>query len=242
MPHLHRFYITPETPSEAAMTLPPEEAHHALRVARVREGEAVALIDGRGRELRGAVCETTRRGVTVAVEEERFHEAPAVQLTLLQAWLARDKTLDGVVRRGTELGAATFCFFQAARSGQPPRIPERWRRIALETCKQCGRFWMPEFETAPGLAQALAAASKPLLAATMDRPAAPLRHVLAARPNAVSVAIGPEGDFTPEELDMLDQHGAAPITLGPATFRSEAAAPLAAALILYELGQLGPLP
>ena len=56
----------------------------------------------------------------------------------------------------------------------------------------------------------------------------------------MSLLVGPEGDFTPEELQQADARGVVPVSLGTATYRSEVAATLAAALVLYELGELGP--
>jgi 16S rRNA (uracil1498-N3)-methyltransferase len=129
-------------------------------------------------------------------------------------------------------------FFPAERSEHPPRISEKWRRWAIESCKQCGRLWLPEFSLAPGLEAALAGTWSALLIATADEAPVPLRS--AVQGDCVALIVGPEGDFTPAERSLALACQAHPISLGAATFRAEVAATLAAALIRYEFGALGP--
>jgi 16S rRNA (uracil1498-N3)-methyltransferase len=97
---------------------------------------------------------------------------------------------------------------------------------------------LPDIATAPDLETAATGDWLTLLVATKGRDPAPLRE--AASGNALALAVGPEGDFTRDELDLLLEKGGKPISLGASTFRSEVAAALAAALIRYEMGLLGP--
>jgi 16S rRNA (uracil1498-N3)-methyltransferase len=240
MSHLHRFYISPETEDGAQeVMLPEEEAHHAARVVRVRVGERVAVMDGKGREWLGRVAQVDRRDVAVEVESLRREEAPRPRLTLLQSWLKRDKHIEEIVWRGTELGVWDFVFFRAAHSEKAVSYDPKWERIALEACKQCGRLWLPAFSVAPNLEEALAQ-NDPLclLLASADTVPRPLRKAIEGE--RVGLIVGPEGDFTAEELALAQERGARPISLGDATFRAEVAAFVGATLVLYELGALGP--
>ncbi len=239
MGHIHRFYISPDTPTGSEVALSSEEAHHALRVARVRPGDDIALFDGTGRIVEGAVARAERGAVVVDVHEERRAAPAPYRLTLIQAWLNRTKPIEEVIRRGTELGVTSFCFFRAERSDRAPKAAEKWPRLAIEVCKQCGRAFLPEFATAPSLEAALDADTyDAVLIATADLEPVPIgRAVSGAR---VALMIGPEGDFSEAELTCAQRFGAKPIALGAATLRSEAAAAAAATLVLYELGGLGP--
>jgi 16S rRNA (uracil1498-N3)-methyltransferase len=239
MTHLHRFYVPPETVGDSEIALPVDEAHHALHVVRVRVGDPVGLFDGCGCEVRGVVVRTTRHEVYVAPEETRRHAAPRTRLFLLQAYLNRERSVEDLIRRGTELGVTAFRFFSGEHSERAPRLNDKWRRTAIETCKQCGRAWLPEFEAVADLRAALDGPFDALLVATSEAPPVPLRQALDRKPNAVGLLVGPEGGFSTGELDLARKHGAVPVSLGPATYRSETAASLAAALILYELGELG---
>ncbi|HNR33374.1 MAG TPA: RsmE family RNA methyltransferase [Candidatus Hydrogenedentes bacterium] len=239
MPHLHRFYVPADTPGAGEVALPPEEARHALKVLRLRVGDRVALLDGQGRELVGAVARMDRRDVVVAVEEERRAPRPAPAVTLAQAWLHQDKAVELLVRIGTELGVDRFLFFRADRSERAPRVNPKWDRIGVEACKQCGRLWLPEFVVAPSLAEVLRDASGDLIVAAIEGPPVPLARALSGA--EVTLLIGPEGDFTPEEIRAALERGARPISLGTTTFRAETAAIVAATLVQHHLGRLGPL-
>lgn len=238
MPHIHRFYVEPDAVEGDAATLTGPEAHHALHVVRVQHGDPVILFDGLGREIRGRVLGTTRQDVAIEVTKERNIQPELRSLALLQASLHRDKSIEDLIRRCTEIGVGHFVFFPAERSERPPSVSEKWRRWAIESCKQCGRLWLPEFSLAPDFETALKSAWSALLLATADASPVPLRN--AVKGDTIALAVGPEGDFTPEELALAAAHQAHPISLGPVTFRSEVAATIASALIRYELGCLGP--
>jgi len=238
MPHLHRFHIAPDTPGGGEIALPPEEAHHAIKVVRLREGDLVSLFDGQGREWTGAVARLGRREVVISIREERREPRPGPRLTLAQAWLHQEKALELLVRTGTELGVDRFLFFRAARSERPPRLNPKWMRLAVESCKQCGRLWLPEFAVAETLAGVLRDARGDLLVAAVDAEPVPLAQALSG--GDTTLLIGPEGDFTPEEVRAALGAGARPISLGATTFRSEIAAIVATALVQHHLGRLGP--
>jgi len=238
MPHVHRFYVPQESVSAAEIALPLEESHHALHVVRVQQGERVVLFDGEGTELDGEVSRATRREVFVAVRKTRRIPEPATGLTLLQAWLHQERSIEYLIRRCTELGVTRFRFFRGGHSERAPRLTPKLTRVAIEACKQCGRAWLPSFEVAPDLRAAIEGIEGGLLILTQHLDPVPLRQAVQAR--EATVIIGPEGDFTPEELGAAERRGAVPISLGGATYRAEVAATLAATLILYELGEVGP--
>ena len=239
MAHLHRFFIEPgENRGQAEILLPPEETHHALHVARVQRGEAVALFDGLGHVWQGRVTRIGKRDVAVALDEEQFAPRPSRTITVAQAWLLREKSIEFMVLHGTELGVGRFCFFHSAHSERPGKINPKWRRLAVEACKQCGRLWLPEFHVAENLDEVLDSASGAVLIATKDRPPSPLAAAIGEQD--VTLVVGPEGDFTDAELDAALQRGARAVSLGETTFRSEMATVVLAAIAGFVCGQLGP--
>ena len=242
MAHLHRFFIEPaSSPAVGAqLSLSAEEAHHALRVVRVREGDTIGLFDGYGHAFTAVIKECTRRDVHAEITETHYVEAPAAPLTVAQAWLHRDKAVEHLIQQGVVLGIDTFCFFRAQHSERAPKLSPKWRRLAIEACKQCGRVRLPEFHVCASTEEMLTRTPGAHLVATMDAPPVPLHD--AVPQTALTVILGPEGDFSDEELTLLLQRGATPISLGQTTFRAEAAAIAATTLLQYERGQLGPLP
>ena len=238
MAHLHRFYIPPEPPFGPEIILPPEEAHHARRVLRVRPGDGVALFDGQGREILGTIEFSGKEDAMVHPESERRIPPPMPRLILAQAWLHRREAIADIVRHATELGASRVIFFRAARSEQAPKPSPKFERIAIEACKQCGRLWLPKIGFAADLAAILSETPGDRRIALLEDPPSPI----GARSNEddLTLIIGPEGDFSPEEHAWALDAGARPFSLGSATYRSETAAFLALALAQYEAGRLGP--
>ncbi len=219
--------------------MPPAEAHHALHVARLSPGDSVLLFDGCGREMEGEVKRTTRHDVVVGVQRVRKVEEPQRKLTVAQAWLHREKSVEALIQHGTELGVSRFVFFRGGHSERGPKFSDKWQRTAIETCKQCGRLWLPTFEIADKLDEVLETAEGSVIIATKDAPPVPIAQATGS--GDVSLVVGPEGDFTDAELRLALKSGARAISLGGVTYRAEVAAGLAAALILYELGELGPI-
>lgn len=238
MPHLHRFFHPADPPLSGEATLSRDESHHALRVLRVRPGQAVELFNGRGYAWAGTVAERGRNEVRVAIDAEHFTPRPAPPVTLAQAWLHRDKLHDDLVRQATVLGAAECCFFRAEHSEKTPRVSEKWDRLAIEACKQCGRRWLPVVTVADSLAAVLDTTGDGVcVLASMDRAHIPLSSLERDRP--VTFIVGPEGDFSGPEYTRAHEAGALPLSLGAYTLRSETAALTGLTLIQYHLGHLG---
>ncbi len=238
MPHMHRFHITQPAETGAIATLQGPEAHHALNAVRVRPGDRIHLFDGRGWQGEASVTRASRHHVDAEVLDVHRAPPPRYQLALLQACLNRGAPTEDLIRRCTEIGVTQFVFYQGQHSDRAPKHQDKWERWAIESCKQCGRLWLPEFSVAPTLTDALHGLPQPLVVATMAMKARPLREVVDA--SSATLAVGPEGGFHPEELTLLTRHGGHPTSLGVHTLRSEIAAMVASALLLYEMGELGP--
>lgn len=239
MAHLHRFYLPGPLAPDSEYSLSGEEAHHALHVVRLRPGDTVALINGRGSGALGSVTSATRHDVHITTTTVDTTPPPAHRLTLLPAALHSPKATEFLVRHGAELGVHRFHFFRARHSERPLGSIDKLERVAIEAMKQSGRRWLPEFETADSLEDALTEPPGPLAFLAMDTPPTPWSA--AASADTLTLAIGPEGDFAPEETALLLQRGALPLSLGPYTYRSEVATTLAAALIQHHWSQLGPV-
>lgn len=238
MPHLHRFYHPQGVSTTGPVLLAPEEAHHALRVLRVRTGDIVELFDGQGHAWTAVADTLSRSEVTLEITEESFTPREAPGIALAQAWLHRDKVIDELIRDVTVLGVAAITFFRAAHSEKAPKLSPKWQRIAIEACKQCGRRWLPEIVIQGTLAEVLGQhAGARLAVAAMEGPHESLETLDTSRP--VLFVVGPEGDFSPGELELLRERGALPLSLGRYTLRSEAAANVGVTLLQYRLGGLG---
>ena len=220
------------------MALPEEEAHHAISVVRLRDGERVALFDGKGTEAIGVLARRGKREAVVTIETVRREPQADIPVVLAPAWLHRDKPLEEIVRRGTELGVTSFAFWRAERSQRPACHPDKWQRLAVESCKQSGRLFLPEFLFHDDLSAVLDNAPGCVLAADIE--ASPqCVHFPPETRDGCLLLIGPEGDFTEEERGLLTSRHTVFVSLGPQVLRTEAAAVALATVALSALGRLG---
>ena len=246
---MHRFHLPPDQCRENVLTLSAREAHHALHVLRLRERERVVVLDGAGTEL---LCEVQNAGaqeVTLRVRQRQAIVRPACPVTLLQA-VPKGKTMDLIVQKATELGAHRIVPILSERvvtqlDGETgARRAEKWQGAAVEAIKQCGSAWLPVVE-APVTPRAFLARGEPfelVLIASLQPEASHPRQCFDAfgaekgrPPRTVAVWVGPEGDFTPAEVNLARAGGALPITLGPLVLRSDTAAVYCLSVINYEL-------
>jgi 16S rRNA (uracil1498-N3)-methyltransferase len=153
-----------------------------------------------------------------------------------------------VLQKATELGVDRLELALCARSVSQPegeRKLERWREIVRQAARQCGRQHLPELASPAPLGVALRRAAHVearLVAHPEGEPLAAIEEQLAATSREVAVAVGPEGGFTPAELDDARACGFSPVALGPCILRTETAALTALALVAYLTGRLGAPP
>jgi 16S rRNA (uracil1498-N3)-methyltransferase len=245
---MHRFYVPPAAIARGEATIQGEAARQIARVLRLQPGNTVCLFDGSGDEYVVRLTSLVRDEARAEVVERRPGTAePAAQVTLYLALLNKADKLEWAFQKCTEVGAAAFVPLLTARAvAGPPALVryERWSRIIQEAAEQSGRTILPSLAPAVPLAQAIVAASafSFALIPTLDATVALARALepLTGQPNPnLSIFIGPEGGFTPDEIAGATAAGIVPVTLGPRTLRAETAATVALALALHALGEMG---
>lgn len=238
---ISRFYCPIPLQSGRTVTLPPEAAHHALRVLRLRSGDELVLFDGLGGEYPGHMVEATRT-VRVALHDRRDIEREApLAMTLVQALPAGDK-MDWVVQKAVELGAGAIQPVQAKRSvvrlagERADKRVAHWQQVAIAACEQSGRNRLPEIGAIVDLPHYLATARSENETLLLLSPHEGMRLSTLPRPPAgVTLLIGPEGGFDEGEESAALSVGFRPLSLGPRVLRSETAglAAMAAVLALW---------
>lgn len=211
-------------------TLPREAASYVVRVHRLREGDRFVVFDPElGIEADATLESIGRHAAEVRIDAPRPAALRAERrVTWIQAIGKGDK-MDAVVRDATELGATRIIPAISARSVARPgeEKSQRWRRIAVEAARQCGRGDAPRVDAPMSLAAALSAARATdgvTLGMCLDPHAeTPLGARLAAlAPDVEAVfVVGPEGGFAPEELGVCAALGFERVRLGALTLRTE---------------------
>ena len=244
----HRFYIPADEWDTQDLTLSGEEAHHCFDVMRGKAGDRIITFNGEGVEAEAEIVSANKRNATLKTLETTESPRPAAAITLGQA-IPKGKNMDLIIQKATELGVSRIVPLLSARTVVQlnPRDLEKkrqkWQRVAIEACKQCGQNWLPTVETPIPADTFIRETSGDLkLIAAITPEAKSLKAITAGRraddsprPETASLLIGPEGDFTPAEMALAMDEGFAPLSLGPIILRSETAAIYALSIVGYEL-------
>ena len=234
-----RFYLPPN----AWLTEPAlsgDEARHLAQVLRMKHGDSVIVFDGHGRRASAEILSISRDRVPLKLGEILPSRPPQPAITLAQA-IPKGKNMDLIVQKSVELGIAAIQPLVTRHTVVQPGDgkSEKWRRNALEACKQCGQDTLPEI--AEPLAfdrwiSSQAAAPGLKLIASLAPGARPLRTVLRENPatTAATMLIGPEGDFSAEETTAALAAGFLPISLGSIVLRVETATLFCLSALRYE--------
>lgn len=237
---MSRFFVSKEFVKTNSIYITGLEAHHILDVMRLKVSDEVVVFDGTGREYTGIVKAADRKSLEVRIKSVR--ESPAGRsflLTLIQAIPKKDK-MDYIVEKATELGVSRIIPVTTERTipewndAKRAVIVERWRKIAREAAKQCGRSDIPEISPiAPFEELAVSDHDLKLIAALSDK-AIKLKDALKNGGGNTTVAIGPEGDFTPKEAEDALRAGFKIVSLGPRVLKSDTAGLAVLSMINYE--------
>lgn len=250
---MHHFFLPPELFKQERINFPPPQARQIRQVLRLAAGERVLALDDLGWAYELELVEIKPTGVEARmVQKLPASGEPRTHLTMLLCLSQREK-FEWMLQKCTEVGVSTFVPVISARSlvratDVVEKKMERWRSILREAAEQCGRGRIPGLHAPCYLADAL---SKK----TPATPTSPLRLVLWEGERGTSLGdalipitnhpqpslqllVGPEGGFSPEEITLAGSAGYQPVSLGKRILRMETAALVAAAIVLYQCGDV----
>ncbi len=246
---MRRFFVEGISKDSVAAEVTGDEFTHLKKVLRLSLGDTVELFNGEGLALSGTIAsiDRTSAGIKITGATEGKKES-LLRVALLQGMLKGEKP-ELVVQKATELGVHEVVFYSTART-VPELSPDktgarlkRWRKVAVEAAKQCGRAVVPALslttfasalEGRPGLKVMLWEGHGP------GEAKSGLREAL-KRPEAkdgITVLIGPEGGFSDDEVVAAKKAGFITAGLGPRVLRAETAAIAAVTAVQYERGDM----
>lgn len=205
------------------------DAAHISRVLRMKPGERLVVCDSDGVEYDAVLLSVGEECVLSALREKVSINEPPYRAVVYQA-LAKGDKFETVIQKGTELGAVAFvpvttrrCVARLEAKDVEKKV-ERWRRIAEEAAKQCGRAVLPEVRRPLSLREALESAEGAKLFCYEGAGTVPLPEALASvEISTVSIFIGPEGGFSEEETALAENSNATLCGLGRRILRTETA-------------------
>ncbi|HIS75294.1 MAG TPA: 16S rRNA (uracil(1498)-N(3))-methyltransferase [Candidatus Merdivicinus excrementipullorum] len=235
-----RFFVPPISGDRALIS--GEDAAHITKSLRLRPDEEITLCDGSGMDYAGRVL-----AVGDPVEVEILSRSPSIaepkcRLILFQALPKGDK-MEFIIQKSVELGAAEIIPVLTSRCVSRPDAKsmakklERYRKIAAEAAKQCGRGIIPQVGELMTLEQAAKALPEKSLV-FYEGGGKRLSELVAPEDESWGVFVGSEGGFSPEEIALLESRGVCPATLGPRILRCETAPLCGLSVMLNLLGEM----
>ena len=243
---MSRFFVPQECIRGDIALITGREAHHILKVMRLKKGDHIEVFDGSGRRYKGKILDTYAKKLKLKIKSvQQQRQNSNLQLALGQA-LPKKNKMDYIVEKATELGVDVIIPLQTARTivkldkTKQLTRQKRWQMIAQEAAKQSGRTTVPDVKKLSTWPDVLSLNDFDLkLLPCLNEKAQQIKDILRAqnKTKRIILFIGPEGGFTPSEIEKAIDAGCTAVSLGANVLKSDTATVSALAMVNYELRQ-----
>jgi len=222
------FYTKPEHVSHSRLLLEGQEARHAVKVLRHREGDTIHVTNGKGTRYEGKIDSISKSQVSVSIEGQEYQPAPEPQIILAVGLIKKRDRLEFAVEKAAELGAARIIVFTGERSEKTGVRMDRLEMTALSAMKQSLRLWLPGVFHFQSLGEVMEMNQTNRIGVAdesmREESGTNTVRVLQKFHNGSStIIIGPEGGFSESERELMDAEQVFPFSLGPYRLRTETA-------------------
>lgn len=243
---MQKFFVDRENINDSKVIITGDDIKHITKVLRKGIGDVLTVSDGHGMEYEVKIAQMDKGKIHADIIQKIQSQMQTLEITLYQALPKSDK-MDTIIQKCTELGIAKIVPYISEYTvvtiddKKFDKKLERWRKIALEACKQCGRPIMPEIAQIHGFDNLLNEInSYDLSILAYEKENSSIKKLLSQSSSSkkIAVIVGPEGGFSSEEVRKITNHGAKSVGLGPRILRTETAGMAILCIIMYELGDM----
>ncbi len=242
---MYRFFAGNESFSEKSVVLAGTDASHICTVLRLRVGDKIQVLDGKGSLYVVQLADVKSKSVKgKIISSEKVNTESPLKIHLGQS-LIKGNTFDVVLRKSVELGVETITPLMTERTvvkSDGDKKIARWQKIAEESCKQCGRSSIPKVSEniikLDVFCKQRSEADLKLMFWELESENGLKDINPEKKPRSVSVLIGPEGGFTLEEVETARSHGFQTVGLGPRILRAETAPLVVLSLLQSKWGDI----
>ncbi|UCD72229.1 MAG: 16S rRNA (uracil(1498)-N(3))-methyltransferase [Syntrophobacterales bacterium] len=246
---MSRFYVEAPHRMGDEIEISGAEAKHIQTVLRLREGDEIVLFDGKGMEYWGTIESQRLHRITVKIRKTGSPRRESPIEVILGQGILKGNKMDYVLQKTTEMGVSAIFPFVSSRTipklgGEGgERRWNRWKRIVLESAKQCGRTVPPRVEGIHNLGSILEWPFRGFVKLILWEKEARSLKERVREIDKISgkflFLVGPEGGFCEEEISVAEGKGFIPVGLGPRILRSETAGVAMLSILQYEFGDWG---
>ena len=242
-----KYFTLPENISGDTIQLDEETSLHLSRVLRCVVGERITVGDGSDTDYECEITEITKKCVTAKILDKHLNlNEPAVKITLYQGLPKGDKA-ELIIQKCVEIGVCEIIPVKTCRSvvnwdKKADKKLERWNKIAKSAAEQCGRGRIPAVGDIMTFERAVEDSKKcdgRLIPYENEQKNGLKQFCDGFKGKSIAVFIGPEGGFSPEEIELARESGIMPVTLGRRILRTETAGLVTAVILLHRLEDEG---
>ena len=217
--------------SDHIITLQEETSKHVVQVLRMKQGQQLQLTDGVGNLLTAEIIDDHKKKCTVNVIEKTFILKKERQVSIAISLLKNNTRLEWFLEKATEIGVTEIIPLLCSRTEKQHFRFDRMKQILISAMMQSKQVWLPKLHQPTEFKNICSASSYTtrLIAHCEENEKVPLRDF--KQSPSIQILIGPEGDFTKEEIGVAIEHGYAPVSLGNTRLRTETAGMVAATLL-----------
>jgi len=231
--NLPYFYIPQYDGRQDKIVLEEDTSRHVVQVLRMKVGEELNLTDGKGTVLIGAITEDHKKHCIVEVKEKKSVEQNARKVSIAISLLKNTNRFEWFLEKATEIGVSEIIPLLCERTEKEKFRQDRLQGILISAMLQSQQCWLPVLQEPAGFSNVVkeSTAVQKFIAHCEGGAKQQLSGQLINQP--VRILIGPEGDFTKEEIELAIKQGFIPVSLGETRLRTETAGMVAAALLCH---------
>lgn len=232
------FFYIDESPNAGTIVLKEDTSKHIIQVLRMQNGEALQLTDGKGNLFLAEITDNNRKRCAVSIKQTINHQRPTVNVTIAISLLKNTSRFEWFLEKATEIGVNGIIPLVCERTEKTAFKHERLNNILISAMLQSQQTYLPVLQEPLKFQQFITKqfdnTSKFIAHCEDENNKAPLINKLINRPASKLILIGPEGDFTKEEISQSLQNDFIAVSLGETRLRTETAG-LVAAVILKNM-------
>jgi 16S rRNA (uracil1498-N3)-methyltransferase len=233
---MHSFYDAHITADIKEYILSEDESKHACRVMRLKEGDEILLLNGRGTSLNAVITDANPKKCRVRITNVEQDSAPSYSIHIAIAPTKNNDRIEWFLEKATEIGVTEVTLLLCSNNERKQTKEERFEKILIAAMKQSKRTFLPKLNALSPFKTFIQQHPKGLIAYCGDMKKHSIRTDF--KPTDCPILIGPEGDFSPSEVDLALKSGYKTITLGENRLRTETAGLVACtqAMMVLETG------
>ncbi len=220
LPHSNEFIVNEDT------------SRHISQVLRMKEGEEIIITNGKGYMLSTIIISADKKKTKVRITKKEFSERPLPAVAIAISLIKNNNRFEWLAEKATEIGVTTIIPLICKRTEKLHFKKERTKSILISAMLQSQQPWLPELQEPQKFLEVLKNENydQKFIAHCSDEEKQELKNLVLKKTSKI-ILIGPEGDFTEEEIETAIKNNYIPVSLGETRLRTETAAIVAAVLL-----------